>query len=161
MSYIIYIVIFTILQALFFGNVQLFGVAVPLFYVYIILMLQRDMKRWMQLLLPFIMGMMVDIFENTPGLAMTAMTTVGFLQHYLLEMLLDREDAIDMKPSISTMGFGRYFLYSFILTLIYCCIYFLLEAFSFNDWLTMLKSIGASLAITMIFVLVIDALRKK
>lgn len=161
MNYIIYIVIFTILQALFFGNVQLFGVAVPLFYVYIVLMLQRDMKRWMQLLLPFVMGMMVDIFENTPGLAMTAMTTVGFLQHYMLEMLLDREDAMDMRPSISTMGFWRYFLYSFTLTLIYCCIYFLLEAFSFNDWLTMLKTIGASLAITMIFVLVIDALRKK
>lgn len=160
MSYIILIIVFSILQALFLNHVHVLGVATPLLYVYLPLLFSRGYKHWARLLLCFVMGLAVDMFNNTPGMAAAALTLVGFVQPYLLELYLRKEDAIDFRPSIATMGFGRYLSYAFLLVFLYCVVFFSLETFSLAHWLTWAESIGGSLVMTLVLIITIDSLRR-
>lgn len=152
--------IFTLAQALVLGHIHLFDCATPLLYVYFALLLPRDHPRWASLLLCFLLGIAIDIFSNTPGLAAASMTFIGFIQPYILTLYLGREDAEDFKPSIATMGWGKYFTYSSILTFLFCIIFFSLEAFNFFNWMQWLACAGGSFLVTIILILVLDSVRK-
>lgn len=160
MSYIILIIVFGLVQALFFEHIHVFGVATPMFYVYLPLLVRRDYPRWALMLLCFVMGLVVDMFTNTPGLACASLTLVGFLQPYLLELYLKKEDDPAFRPSIANMGFGKFLSYSFFLTLVYCIAFFALEAFTFTDWLMWIESAAGSLVLTLLLIITIDSLRR-
>ena len=160
MSYIILIIVFGLVQALFFEHIHVFGVATPMFYVYLPLLVRRDYPRWALMMLCFVMGLVVDMFTNTPGLACASLTLVGFLQPYLLELYLKKEDDPAFRPSIANMGFGKFLSYSFFLTLVYCIAFFALEAFTFTDWLMWIESAAGSLVLTLLLIITIDSLRR-
>lgn len=129
-------------------------------YVYLPLLFCRGSKHWARLLLCFVMGLAVDMFNNTPGIAAAALTLVGFVQPYLLELYLKKEDASDFKPSVATMGGGRYFSYAFLLVFLYCIVFFSLEIFSLAHWMTWAESVCGSLVITLLLIITIDSLRR-
>lgn len=131
-----------------------------MFYVYLPLLVRRDYPRWALMLLCFVMGLVVDMFTNTPGLACASLTLVGFLQPYLLELYLKKEDDPAFRPSIANMGFGKFLSYSFFLTLVYCIAFFVLEAFTFTDWLMWIESAAGSLVLTLLLIITIDSLRR-
>lgn len=131
-----------------------------MFYVYLPLLVQRGYPRWALMLLCFVMGLVVDMFTNTPGLACASLTLVGFLQPYLLELYLKKEDDPAFRPSIANMGFGKFLSYSFFLTLVYCIAFFALEAFTFTDWLMWIESAAGSLVLTLLLIITIDSLRR-
>ena len=160
MKYILFIISFGLIQALFLNHIHIFGMATPLLYVYLPLLFHRSYPRWAQMSLCFLTGLTMDMFTNTPGLAAASLTFIGFIKPYLLELYLKKEDEPDFKPSISTMGFVKYLSYAFLLILIYCFIFFSLEAFSFTHWLLWLESIAGSLILTLILILTIDSLRR-
>lgn len=112
------------------------------------------------MLLCFVMGLVVDMFTNTPGLACASLTLVGFLQPYLLELYLKKEDDPAFRPSIANMGFGKFLSYSFFLILVYCIAFFALEAFTFTDWLMWIESAFGSLVLTLLLIITIDSLRR-
>lgn len=161
MQYILLIVVFGLVQALFLSHIHLFGVATPLLYVYLPLLFRRGYPRWAQLLLCFFMGLVADMFSNTPGLASSTLTLTGFVQPYFLELYLKKEDEADFKPSVGTMGFWKYLSYAFTLVFLFCLTYFSLETFSFAHWQLWLESIGGSLALTLLLILTIDSLRRQ
>ena len=103
----------------------------------------------------FVLGALVDTFSNSAGLVMTSLTAVGFVQRYFLELFLGREDEEDFKPSMRTMGFWKYSFYAFCLVLLYCIIYFGLDAFTLHDWVYLLMMAGSSGLLTYILILVI------
>lgn len=109
----------------------------------------------------FSMGICVDMFSNTPGVATTSLTFVAMLYPYLLEWFIVREKTEDLTPSMKELGVGRYILFVFILVLIYCLLFFTLETFSFFNWQQWLYNIGGSTILTILFVLVLDNLRKR
>lgn len=159
MKFAIYIVILALLQALVFGRIHLFGYATPLMYVYLALQMPRNTPHWLIMLLCFILGLTVDILQNTPGLAAASITLVGFLQPYILSLFLKKEDPENYRPSMHEMGFVRYLTYALILLLIFSVTLFSLEAFSFTHWVEWLLSIISSLALTTILILVYERLR--
>ena len=65
------------------------GIATPLLYVYLVLLFPKTYARWLQLLLCFAMGLCIDMFTNTPGLAAASMTLTGFIQPYILDLYLE------------------------------------------------------------------------
>ncbi len=160
MQYILLIIVFSLVQALFLNHIHIFGVATPLLYAYLPLLFQRGYPRWAQLSLCFLMGLAMDMFTNTPGLAAASLTFVGFLQPTLLELYLRKEDDADFRPSVSSMGFGKYLSYASFLTLIFCFTFFSLEAFSFTHWLLWIESLAGSLVLTLALILTIDSLRR-
>ena len=60
---ILYAVILLV-QILILNHIHLFGVATPLLYVYLIMLLKRNCPRWALLLIAFVMGVIVDIFSD-------------------------------------------------------------------------------------------------
>lgn len=136
------------------------GIATPLLYVYFVLLFPKTYARWLQLVLCFIMGLSIDMFTNTPGLAASSMTLTGFLQPYILTLYLSEEDNQDLMPGFKTLGNMKFSTYAFILVTIYCLTFFTLEAFTGVNWMDWLQSIGGSIVLTLIFIYTIDSVRR-
>jgi len=148
-------------QALVLNHIHLFNCATPMLYVYLVLLFRRGYPRWAVIALSFIMGLCVDIFSNTPGVAAGSMTFAGLLQPYLLELFVPRDSVDDLWPSMRTLGFSNFLAYSAICVFVYVFLFFTLETFNFFNWLQWLESIGGSFVITMLLLLVIENFRSK
>ena len=68
-----------LLQVLVFNHVHIFGYATPMPYIYFLLILPSDTPRWLYVLLGFVLGLLIDLFTNTPGMAAGSMTLSGLL----------------------------------------------------------------------------------
>ena len=77
---IIAFAVLLLVQVLVFNHIHLFNCATPLLYVYMPMLFSRNNSRWVVLLLSFFMGMAIDVFQNTPGVAMATMTFIGLIQ---------------------------------------------------------------------------------
>ncbi len=153
-------VVLLLAQALVLNHIHLFDYATPLLYVYLVASFKRGYPRWGVLVWSFLLGLSVDVFSNTPGLAAASMTFIGVLQPYLLEMFLQRDSAEDLQPSVHTLGFVKYLSFTVLLTLSYCLLFFTLEHFSFFDWAKWGFSILGSTLLTVLLILVVDNMRK-
>ena len=150
-------------QALVFNRIHLFDCATPLLYVYIATLFRRDFPRWLILVACFLMGLCVDIFSNTPGLAAASMTFIGLLQPYLLMLFLPRKSVedLDLAPSMRSLGMERFIWYAVIIVFLYCLVFFALEAFDFDNWLHWIMNVGGSFAITSVLLLTIEFFRSR
>lgn len=154
-------VILLLVQVIVFNHIHLFDVATPLLYVYLVLHFRRNHPRWATLLWCFLMGLLVDVFSNTPGVAAASMTFVGLLQPYLLEVFTPRDSADDLVASYRSLGVASFVYYVVILVFIYCLLFFLLENFTFFNWMHWMACTGASAVLTIIFILVIENFQKQ
>jgi rod shape-determining protein MreD len=157
---ILLFIVLVLVQALVLNNIHLFGCATPLLYVYMIMIFRRDYPRWGILLWGFLLGLCVDIFSNTPGVAAASLTFMGLLQPYLLMPFINRDSPDDLQPTMRTLGGTKFFYYTCITVFIYCLIFFTIETFTFFNWLQWLESVVGSAALTIILILVIENTRK-
>ncbi len=153
-------VVLLLVQALVLNHIHLFGYATPLLYLYLVASFRRGYPRWGILLWSFLMGLSVDVFCNTPGLAAATMTLAGLIQPYLLQLFLPRDSAEDLRPSLRTLGFTRYLLYTLLLTTAYSLVFFTIEHFSFFDWTQWALCILGSTLLTTLLILVVDNMKK-
>lgn len=152
--------LFALVQVLILNHIHLFNVATPLVYVYFVLLFPRGQKRWITIVMSFVFGLILDSFSNTPGQTAFALTLVGFLQPYVLELYLERDDSDNYSPSLAQMGILKYATYVLLLTLVHCFTLFTVEAFSFFNWIQWLLCILGSWIITSALIIVIDSIRK-
>lgn len=148
-------------QVLVLNHVWLMNVATPLLYVYFAITFPRNTEKGEVLVWCFILGLLVDIFSNTPGLAAGSLTLIGMIQTYLVELFVPRDSAENLDVSAATLGWGKFSMLSSILILIYCLLFFILEAFNFFDWQLWLLRAVCSAALTMGLMLAIESLRAK
>ena len=147
-------------QILILNHIHLFGVAIPLLYVYFVITFHRNTPKWAILLWCFAMGAAVDAFANTPGVGAASLTLIGALQPYFLELFLPRDMDAHAKASAATMGFTNFSRMSFLLVLIFCIVFFLLEQYSLFNVLYWLESVGGSALLTFLLILPIERIRK-
>lgn len=158
------LVVFIVLllaQVLVFNRIQLFHCATPLLYVYFSIIFPLGYPRWAAMLWSFAMGLAIDMFSNTPGLAAASMTLIGLLQPYLLALFAPHEPDDNVKASVSALGLGKFATLAGVLVLVYCLVFFTLEAFSFSDWLYWLQCMGGSALLTILLILALESLRNK
>ncbi len=148
-------------QVLILNHVHLFGVGTPLLYVYFAVTFRRHFPKWLILVSCFLLGLSIDIFSSTPGLASTVLTLVGLAQPYLLELLVPRDSSVDLESSVKTLGFSKFATLSGLLTLLYCLVFFALEAFNFFDILLWLARSLVSAVLTMVLLLAVESVRSK
>lgn len=154
-------VILCLVQALVLNHINLFDCATPLLYVYFIMLFRRDFPRWGVLLWSFLMGLCIDIFSNTPGVAAASTTFLGLLQPYLLNLFAQRDSADDLMPTMRSLGTAKYIYFTIICVFVYNLLFFTLESFSFFNWQQWLLNIGGSTALTVALILVIENVRKR
>lgn len=157
----VFFIILLIVQVLVLNHIRLFGCATPLLYTYFVLPMQRNQAKWTTLLWCFALGLAVDTFSNTPGVAAATMTLAALVQPYLLELFVPRDSADDLTPTFRTLGVSKFVSYTIILVLICCMSFFTIEAFNLYNWMQWASSILGSTAITAILILVIENVRDR
>lgn len=154
-------IVLVIAQAIVFNHVCLFGVAVPLVFIYFLLHLPMTMGSISVMTLGFFLGLTVDIFSDTAGMNALACTIASALRLPVLHLYLPREEDISNPvPSMRSLGIGVYLKYTLTFTLLYCTLFFTIESFTFFNITKLVARILGSTTITFILIICIDALRR-
>jgi len=157
---ILFYAIILFLQVLVLNHVHFAGYATPLIYIIIILDFARSSSRIKLLLTGFVLGLVMDMFTNTPGVASGATTLLAAIQPSLLSLFIPADSDESLVPSTREMGVGPYFRYAFLGILIHHAAFFLLESFSLFDAATLAINIFASVALTSVIIILVQSLRK-
>jgi len=153
-------IILLLLQVFLLSRIHLFGVATPLLIIYFVIRFRRDTPIWYMLISSFLLGLITDVFLNTPGVGAGSMTFAAMIHPFALNLFTTRESAEDLKPGFQTLGSTKYFTFCLILVAVFCALFFTLEAFSFFNILLWIECFIGSTALTLILVLAIANLRK-
>ena len=145
-------VVFVLVQAVVLGRIHLFHCATPLFYVYFVALFPRNYPKWGVLLWSFCLGILVDTFSNTPGLASASLTLIAAIQPYFFELFVPRDSVDDLKPALSTLGPLKYSYYIIMLVLLYCLVFYSLELFNFFNLQEWALCVVGSAAITLLLI---------
>ena len=149
-----------LLQVVVLNHIHLFSVATPLFYIIFILHFPSNYSRSGIMLWCFAMGIVIDCFGNTPGVASASMTLLGALQPYILRRFMSHE-VEEMVPSLSVLGVQSFFSYLSCVTLLYCLLYFSLEMFSFAHLSYWIENVIGSTILTVLLIFVVEIVRKR
>ncbi len=154
-------VVLLLLQVLLFNNLQFFGLCNPAVYVLCLIALPVRLPRWLELLIGFFTGLLMDIFCNTLGIHAAACTLVGFVRPLLIERLVADNDRLMGTPTSGTMGWLAYVKMVVILVVLHHTAVFSLEAFSFHNWWFTLLQIIVSSAVSIGIFLGWDIISKR
>lgn len=154
-------VVLCLVQVLILNHIHLFDVAIPLLYVYFTITFQRGTPKWMILLWSFALGLAIDVFSNTPGLASGSLTLIAVIQPYLLELFVPRDSSENLEVSVSALGLSKFVIFTAVLLVVYSLVFFALEAFSFYNWQYWLAYAGASSLLTFVLIMAIESVRTK
>ena len=149
-------ILVAIIQVMIFSQIHLFGYATACVYLLFILKMPRLTSRNELLIWAFLLGLIVDIFCNTPGINAAAATAMAFVRNMVLSTFLQKATSDYFVPSVRTLNGGGYICYTLICILLFFLFLFLLEMFTIGYPLQMIISIAASTFLTMLFVLVIE-----
>jgi rod shape-determining protein MreD len=152
-------VVLLLVQVLVLNHIHLYQVAMPLPYIFFVITFQQNTPRWLMLTSSFLLGLLLDIFTNTPGLAAGSLTLMAMVQPYLLDRMVPRDVADILPISSATLGFGKFFTFSAITTSVYCLIFYALEAFSFFDWQLWLLRTLCSSVLTLLLIVSVEKIR--
>lgn len=122
------------LQVLLLNRLVLFNIGKPYLFLLFIISLPVSMPRWSYLLVAFFTGLVVDMFDHTWGMQAAACVFIAFMRKYVIELLLSRKEELgDAEPSLGTIGFSSYLLYTAVLVFGHHIFLLLVEAFSVNQ----------------------------
>lgn len=134
-------------QAVFFNNMVLFNVAIPIVFIYIIISLPITYSSEASTTIGFICGLLVDILSDTPGVNALCCTILAFIHRAIFHLYVSSDvDLAEQRPSPNNMGVPVFMKYSITMVTLYCLLYFLAEAFQiFNLRLFVLRVVCSSL----------------
>lgn len=141
------------------SKIVFFGVAMPIVYIYLLLRLPINLHNNWTFIIAFVMGLLVDVFNNTAGMnAMSALIMCVVRQPvFNLYILRDDENSV-LLPSIDSVGFGNYLKYMSTLVVIFCASLFFIQAFTLRDFPLTLMCIVFSSVLSIVLILGIDSL---
>jgi len=130
-----------LIQSLVLNQIELgFGIHFML-QPLLIMMLPFELSVVWMMLFAFLSGFVMDIFANTYGLSASAMIMMAFARPSIFKMFSPREGYDPLKePNISDMGTNWFLTVFSLLVAIHHFWYFLIEIFSFSDFLFVLQN---------------------
>lgn len=149
------------LQVLFLNHICILGYATPLIPVAFLLYFPKNTSRVGLLLWAFLMGIITDIFSNTPGINAASLTFVAMARPFLLRFLVTKDVAEDMVPNFRTLGKWGHVRFILFMVALHHFIYFLLESFSTAHLIDSFFSFISSLLLTMVVIIILEQFRSK
>ena len=125
-------------------NIHLFGCVNAYLYLMALLMLPFEIPRWVQYIIGFVTGFIIDMFTMTYGIHASACTLMMFVRPYLVIALNGRKtDMMTDKPLPGVKDFRWLLAYTVILVFVHQFEAVMLEAFTFKHfWKTLLVILG-------------------
>lgn len=144
--YIVLFVVCVLIQVLFMSKIQFSAYVNPYFYILFIFLLPLSVPKYLLLLLGFLLGFVIDIFSNTPGIHASSTVFLAYIRPFVIGSSLVDESERYMIPSLFNLGFAWFFRYSLLLTALHHFFLFSVEVFSFHGFFdTLLRSLASTL----------------
>ena len=141
------------------NKIVLFNIAMPVVFIYLILRLPVNLHGGWVLTIAFFSGLIIDIFNNTPGMNALACTLLAAVRRPVFNLFVSRENDMNIPiPSVDSMGVGDYFKYMATLVTVYCSLIFFIQAFSLHDILLTLARIVSSSILSIFLIFGLDTL---
>ncbi len=156
-----FIVLFVaiILMQLVCNKIVLWGIAMPVVFIYLILRLPVNLHDGWVLTIAFFTGLLLDIFNNTLGMNALASTIMAATRRPVFNLFVSRENDMNIPiPSVDSMGVGDYFKYMATLVTLYCALIFMIQAFSLHNIGLTLARIAGSSVLSIIIIFGLDSL---
>ncbi len=130
--YGIYFVVLYLLQILGFNYVQIGTGLFPAVYLLIIILLPIEINKMWLLVTAFIVGMIMDISNDSIAINTAALVFATFFRPFILQVLVVRDGyEIGKLPSFKNYGLNWFIFYSLAFVFLYQLVYFSLDIFSF------------------------------
>lgn len=149
-------VVLILLQVLVLNQISVFGLATPFIYIYFLLKLPIERNVFYVIIAGFLMGFIIDIFFNTPGINAAATTLVAALRKPLLGLFFSGKEFDDFVPGVYSAT-GRFIRFSLIMVVIHQATLFGLETFSLFNPITLMLRLSSSVILTLILMLALDS----
>jgi rod shape-determining protein MreD len=133
---------------------------VPYFYFIFILWLPFKTRRWVILLVGFLLGFTVDMFYKTPGLHTSASVLIAYLRPFVINLLLPKEATEwgNEEPNRVSMGALPFTTYVILLTIFHNLYLIFLEWMQFGSFLYFLGKLIATSLVSLLLILISELL---
>ena len=155
-----WLIVLVLLQVLVLNHVHFLGYATPYLYIYLILKFNTGVSRNELMLWGFFLGLMVDIFSDTPGMNAAACVLLAFARPTILRLFSPRDMSEDVEPSFKSLGINPFVKYVIACVLLHTTALLLIESFSFFSLPVLLLRIISSALLTILCILAIEGIRK-
>lgn len=149
------------IQVFVLNNIHFMGFINPYIYILFILLWPVKLQRWAGLLLAFVTGLIIDMFNNTPGIHAASAVAIAFLRNPVISIFTSIEEGSNPVPSFYTFGVGAFVKYVITLTFIHHFLLYMLEVFTWTDFSQTLLRITVNTFITVVIILGVQSLNKK
>ena len=157
---LIKIIILALLQVFVFNHINFLGSYQPYIYIIFVLFYPPSQNKYALLILSFLLGLTIDIFEYTGGIHTFALTFVAYLRNPIIKLLAGKQDYEMEFFSFSSFSFAQWLFYMIILILTHHIILLLLENFKLTGIGPLLIKALISAGITFVFVFIYKILFK-
>ena len=149
-----------LLQVFILNNISIAGFATPFLYIYFILKFDSGVSRNELMLWAFAIGLVIDIFSDTPGMNAAATVALAFFRPYVLHLFTPRDLLDSIVPSFKNLGTLPFFKYVFVCVMLHSFILLTIELFSFYDIGFLLLRIVSCALLTLLCIMAIESIRK-
>ncbi len=140
-------------QLLIFNSIQFSGYINPYIYVLFILLLPFETPKWLLLITAFLLGFIMDIFSDTPGMHTAATVFMAFLRPFVLNLISPREGyESGTFPRIFYYGVNWFTRYALILIFAHHFVLFYIEIFRFGNFFSTFFRVILSTVMSLIFI---------
>lgn len=162
-KYFIHVLCLLLIQLTILDNIQLHSYIYINIYILAIYTLPYKLKKASILFFGFLLGLLIDVANNTMGIHAAATTFIAFLRPRLLMLTSNREQIDDIQGKQKISNFSWFLKYVLISTLAFNIVLMLAEAFTFTNILITLVRIVCSTLASCFFILLyyFIALKKK
>jgi rod shape-determining protein MreD len=152
---IVRFIVLVFVQVFLLKNITLYNISTPFPYILFVLLLPFGTPNLLLFPLAFILGLTVDAFYDTPGLHAAACVLLALVRVLFISVTVQKEGFDnEPEPTLSIMGFRWFLTYALILTFIHHTFLFLLEAFSFSEFIFILQRVVTSSIFTVFLMLI-------
>ena len=149
------------LQIFVLNGMNFLGYATPFIYIYFLIKLPVGTPKNLIIFLGFALGLVIDIFCNTPGINAGAAVLIAFLRPYLIRAFVTLDVSENREPSGYLFGPGSFLRYSAVMILIHHIFLLLLDSFSLFSWEVLLLRIAACSVFTFVLIWASEGLTGK
>lgn len=149
-----------LLQVLILNNVHIAGYATPFLYIYFILKLNSGTSRSGLMFWAFFLGLIIDIFSDTPGMNAAATVLLAFLRPYILRLFTPRDNLDSFVPSFKSMGISSFLKYTIVCVCAHSFALLTIEFFSFSSILLLLLRVVLCTLLTVTCIIAVEGIRR-
>lgn len=150
-------VILVLIQVLILNNINFLGFINPYLYVLFILLLPLNLTHYKVIFFSFLMGLTIDLFEDSGGINAAASVLIGFLRPSFLRFSFGISYEHQTVKFHQT-PFAQRFTYISLLVVLHHLVLFSLEIFNLSYIILILKKTLFSSIFTILLILIVSGI---